>query len=252
MKILRTSRQVDSFLKTLKKRSTGGSPKIEQAVHRILDDVRKNGDAAVRKYTKKYDDLAADHVRISGDEIDRHAKKADKQVVQSLKISAKRIRAFHARQKEKSWAFSSEGALLGQIIRPIERVGVYIPGGKASYPSTALMNVIPAQVAGVRHARPPFHGTGSLPDLGTEILLAELVPVGLVDESDSARIYHRRACVACQFEVRVRGVAVHREHRLRVDELAFVRVLQPYALRRYDREPRVAGDNYRLFRRRNG
>jgi histidinol dehydrogenase len=150
MKILRTSRQVGSFLKTLKKRSTGGSARIEQTVHRILNDVRKKGDAAVLKYTKTYDALKPLQLRITADEIARHAKKADKQVVQSLKISAKRIRTFHARQKERSWAFSSEGALLGQIIRPIERVGVYIPGGKASYPSTALMNVIPAQVAGVR------------------------------------------------------------------------------------------------------
>jgi histidinol dehydrogenase len=87
---------------------------------------------------------------ISPKEIEQHAAKAERKVVKALQLSTKRIRAFHERQKEKSWSFFEGGALLGQVIRPLERVGIYIPGGKASYPSTVLMNVIPAQVAGVK------------------------------------------------------------------------------------------------------
>ena len=89
-------------------------------------------------------------MRILPKEIARHAAKAERKVVKALELSAKRIRAFHERQQEKSWSFFEGGALLGQVIRPLERVGIYIPGGKASYPSTVLMNVIPAQVAGVK------------------------------------------------------------------------------------------------------
>ena len=70
--------------------------------------------------------------------------------MKALKVSAKRIRAFHEKQKDESWFYSEEGSVVGQIIRPLERVGIYIPGGRASYPSTVLMNVIPAQVAGVK------------------------------------------------------------------------------------------------------
>ncbi|MDA8434137.1 MAG: histidinol dehydrogenase, partial [Nitrospiraceae bacterium] len=76
--------------------------------------------------------------------------RADPKAVKALELSAKRIRKFHALQREESWSVTSGGAILGQMIRPIERVGVYVPGGKAAYPSTVLMNVIPAQVAGVK------------------------------------------------------------------------------------------------------
>ena len=109
-----------------------------------------NGDGAVLKYTKAFDRLNTKRLRILPKEISKYAAMADKEVLKALKIAAKRIRAFHEKQKEKSWSFYENGALLGQVIRPIERVGVYVPGGKASYPSTVLMNVIPAQVAGVK------------------------------------------------------------------------------------------------------
>ncbi|OGW52978.1 MAG: histidinol dehydrogenase [Nitrospirae bacterium RBG_13_43_8] len=150
MRILKSKRDINAFVKLLKERASGGSPDIEQKVREILDDVRNNGDKAVLKYTKAFDSLATNSLRITPVEISRHAKKAKKDVVQALKISARRIRNFHERQKEKSWSFSEKGNLLGQVIRPLARVGVYVPGGKASYPSTVLMNVIPAQVADVK------------------------------------------------------------------------------------------------------
>jgi histidinol dehydrogenase len=150
MKILKSKKDIESFLKLLKERASGGGPEIEHKVRAILDDVKTNGDKALLKYTKAFDSLTTRSLGISPAEIKKQAKKAEKNVVDALKISARRIRAFHERQKEKSWSFSENGNLLGQIIRPLDRVGVYVPGGKASYPSSVLMNVIPAQVAGVK------------------------------------------------------------------------------------------------------
>jgi histidinol dehydrogenase len=150
MRLIKNEKEIRDFLNVLRERASGGSPEIERKVRAILDDVKKHGDRAVRKYTKTFDSLKADQLRISSNEIGRHAAKAEKRVVKALQLSATRIRAFHERQKEKSWSFFEKGALLGQVIRPLERAGIYIPGGKASYPSTVLMNVIPAQVAGVK------------------------------------------------------------------------------------------------------
>jgi histidinol dehydrogenase len=150
MRILKKHTEITAFLKTLTKRASGSSQEIEQRVRDILADVRDNGDKAVFKYTRAFDFLETSQFRVSPDQISEYAGKANSKVVKALAFSAKRIRAFHERQKEKSWSFTEEGALLGQIIRPLERVGAYIPGGKASYPSTVMMNVIPAQVAGVK------------------------------------------------------------------------------------------------------
>ncbi len=150
MRVIRNNKAMLAFLKVLKERASGGSQEIELKVKAILDDVRRNGDKAVLRYTKAFDFLKAKGLRIRPDEISRYAGRADAKVVRALKLSAKRIKAFHEIQKEESWTFSEGDATLGQLIRPIGRIGVYIPGGKASYPSTVLMNVIPAQVAGVK------------------------------------------------------------------------------------------------------
>jgi histidinol dehydrogenase len=150
MKILLSEKEMQSFLKVLRKRASGRGQEVENRVRAILDDVRKTGDSAVLRYTKAFDSLTKEDLRITPEEISRNAKRARKNVVEALKTSAKRIKAFHEMQKEESWSFSEGNDLLGQVIRPLERVGVYVPGGKASYPSTVLMNVIPAQVAGVK------------------------------------------------------------------------------------------------------
>ena len=150
MRILKTPEEIEAFFRILRDRASGVSQAIEQRVRGILDDVMRQGDRAVLKYTKAFDFTGTNRLTISPREISQQADRADEKVIKALKISSKRIKAFHERQREKSWSFSQEGAFLGQIIRPIERVGVYIPGGKASYPSSVLMNVIPAQVAGVK------------------------------------------------------------------------------------------------------
>ncbi|MEW5747003.1 MAG: histidinol dehydrogenase [Nitrospirota bacterium] len=148
MRILKNRKEIDAFLAVLGKRATGASPEVEETVKRVLTDVKRNGDRAVGRYTRMFDRHSLP-MRVTPAEIRKLSKQAERRVVQALERSAERIRDFHEKQRERSWSFRKEGALLGQLIRPIARAGVYVPGGKASYPSTVLMNVIPAQVAGV-------------------------------------------------------------------------------------------------------
>jgi histidinol dehydrogenase len=150
MRILRKKRELANFLRTLRLRGTGDNQAIENSVIGILNDVKKNGDRAVLKYTRRFDDNKAVRLRLRWSEITRFARKADAGIVKALEVSARRIRRFHDMQAERSWTFTEGDTVLGQSIRPLTRVGVYVPGGKAAYPSTVLMNVIPAQVAGVK------------------------------------------------------------------------------------------------------
>ncbi|MEW6571466.1 MAG: histidinol dehydrogenase [Nitrospirota bacterium] len=150
MRVLTKKKEVSAFLRILQRRSTALNEECEKRVKAILDDVRRNGDRAVLKYTRIYDSIRLKDFRITSREIAEHAERAERKVVRSLKVSAARIRKFHKMQKERSWFFSEGNSVMGQLIIPLERVGVYAPGGKASYPSTVLMNIIPAQVAGVR------------------------------------------------------------------------------------------------------
>ncbi|MCG2722671.1 MAG: histidinol dehydrogenase [Thermodesulfovibrionales bacterium] len=149
MKIIRTRKERGVFFSILQTRASGVNRTIEEKVRTILDDVRRHGDKALYAYTKQFDSLKTNRLRLSYQEISRAAAKAEKKIVKALSLSARRIRVFHKQQRERSWSFRRQGIELGQIIRPIERAGIYVPGGKAAYPSTVLMNVIPAQVAGV-------------------------------------------------------------------------------------------------------
>ncbi len=148
MRILKKKSEISTFLELLKKRAAGVGPGVEKAVRAILADVKKRGDVSVENYTRRFDGHVLP-LKIKPGEIRKYAAKAEKKYIRALEISAARIRSFHEKQKERSWSYKVDGEVLGQIIRPLERVGVYVPGGKASYPSTVLMNVIPAQVAGV-------------------------------------------------------------------------------------------------------
>jgi histidinol dehydrogenase len=147
MKILTKRREIEDFLSSLRKRGAGVSPQVLRNTEKIVSAVRRRGDSALKQYTKKFDGHT--RIRLSPSVIRKHAKAADSGVVRALKLAAGRIRRFHRKQVEKSWSFTEGGIRLGQIIGPLCRVGVYVPGGAASYPSTVLMNVIPAQVAGV-------------------------------------------------------------------------------------------------------
>jgi histidinol dehydrogenase len=123
-----------------------GTEDPEQAVRQI--EVRARGDAALRDYTLKIDGLKLASLEVSKAQVTSAYKKANPELISALKLAAERIRSYHQRQKDSIWsAVAGSG---GQLVRPLERVGVYVPGGTASYPSTVLMTAIPARVAGVR------------------------------------------------------------------------------------------------------
>ena len=123
----------------------------DERVREILKDVKKKGDEAVLQLTHKYDrhSLPLAQIRVTPDEIKAAYTELNGEELNALKEAAKRIRLFHERQKQNSWTYEDEGITLGQMVRPIELAGIYVPGGKASYPSSVLMNAIPAKVAGV-------------------------------------------------------------------------------------------------------
>jgi histidinol dehydrogenase len=126
---------------------------IEKRVEEIVGAVRRQGDRALLRYTRLFDKvrLSAGSLEVTRAEIARAVARVPKKDIDTLRLAARRIAAFHRRQLQKSWQYRDPlGMLLGQRISPLERVGVYVPGGKASYPSTVLMNVIPAKVAGVK------------------------------------------------------------------------------------------------------
>ena len=121
----------------------------EQTVRQIIDEVRRRGDAALIEYTEKFDGVKLTSLEVSKEKISAAYREVDAELVSALKLAAERIRSFHTRQKE-SLLCESATAGLGWLVRPLQRVGVYVPGGTASYPSTVLMTVIPARVAGVK------------------------------------------------------------------------------------------------------
>jgi histidinol dehydrogenase len=121
----------------------------EQAVTQILNDVREKGDTALREYTLKIDEVKLESLEVSREQVTAAYKSVDKALVNALKFAADRIRKFHQEQKDNIWHEVS-GNEWGQIIRPLTRVGFYVPGGTASYPSTVLATIVPAKVAGVK------------------------------------------------------------------------------------------------------
>ena len=125
---------------------------VEDVVSKILDDVEARGDDALFEYTERFDGilLNAHTIEISPDEIESASREVNADDMDILKFSAARIEKFHRRQIEESWFYSDdEGVKLGQVLRPLERVGIYAPGGLATYPSTVLMAAVPARLAGV-------------------------------------------------------------------------------------------------------
>ena len=140
------------LLGNLLNRNPGSYVQYEQTVNEIIDNVRKNGDKALFEYTLKFDKCEMDgsKVLVTRKEIEEAYTKLSSDFVEVMKKSAENIRVFHEKQKRNSWIETKEdGSILGQRILPIEISGVYVPGGKAAYPSSVLMNVFPAKVAGV-------------------------------------------------------------------------------------------------------
>lgn len=140
------------ILENLLKRSPNSYGKFEASVAAILADVKEKGDEAVFDYTKRFDgaDINAGNIVVTKEEIDEAYSLVDKQLVEVIIKALVNIREYHAKQKQYSWFDSTpNGTILGQKVTPLNRVGVYVPGGKAAYPSSVLMNIIPAKVAGV-------------------------------------------------------------------------------------------------------
>jgi histidinol dehydrogenase len=141
------------FLNSLARRGESGFAKKEGTVRRILGAVKKDGDAALFRLTREFDGWrpSSRSIRVSPGEIRKAVKLLKEEERDTLEFAAERIEKFHLLQVQKSWSFADEdGTILGQIVHPLERVGIYVPGGKAAYPSSVLMNAIPARVAGVR------------------------------------------------------------------------------------------------------
>ena len=142
---------------------------ISQRVKEIVARVRQEGDKALFEYTARFDhaDIHAANVLVSREEIDRAYTQVDTAWLEAMREAARRITAFHEKQKQNTWVDFQPGMALGQKITPLRRVGVYVPGGTAAYPSSVLMNVLPAKVAGVKEiimvTPPGRNGTVSYP-----------------------------------------------------------------------------------------
>ncbi|MBE5822729.1 MAG: histidinol dehydrogenase [Butyrivibrio sp.] len=140
------------LLGNLLNRNPGSYTEYENTVNEIINDIRNNGDKALFEYTAKFDKctLDASCIKITDDEIKEAYAALDPEFIEVMKKSAENIKVFHEKQKRNTWIDTREdGSILGQRILPIEISGVYVPGGKAAYPSSVLMNVVPAKVAGV-------------------------------------------------------------------------------------------------------
>jgi histidinol dehydrogenase len=158
-----TDETKNNILENLLKRSPNSYGKFEAAVGEILSNVRANKDAALFKYTKDFDkaDINASNIVVTKEEIEEAYTKVDPKLVNVIRKALKNIKEYHEKQKQYSWFDSKpDGTILGQKVTALSRVGVYVPGGKAAYPSSVLMNVIPAKVAGVEQiimCTPPDH-----------------------------------------------------------------------------------------------
>lgn len=153
MRIIKLNEQSKNELKkVLASRSTGKMTDLEKTVDDIITNVKENGDKALFEYSAKFDkfDLTKDNIRVTDKEMEEALNSLPAEYVEVLKKSAQNIKKFHEKQKRISW-FDTEdtGIFLGQRFTPIEICGVYVPGGKAAYPSSVLMNIVPAKVAGV-------------------------------------------------------------------------------------------------------
>ena len=153
MRIVNLSKESKkSLLNDLLKRSPNNYGQYEAIVSEIIEKVKVNGDAAIFAYTQQFDkcDLTAENIRVTDAEIEEAVNEIDPKLYTVMKKAASNIRAYHEKQVRNSWFDAKpDGTILGQKITPIAKAGVYVPGGKAAYPSSVLMNVIPAKVAGV-------------------------------------------------------------------------------------------------------
>lgn len=148
-----TDETKENILENLLKRSPNNYGQFADAVNEILDNVKKNGDRALFEYTQKFDkaQINENNILVTKEEIDEAYEQMDDELLGVIRRAIANIKKYHEKQKRNSWIdCDEEGIILGQKVTPLESVGVYVPGGKAAYPSSVIMNVIPAKVAGVK------------------------------------------------------------------------------------------------------
>ncbi|CAM3480055.1 histidinol dehydrogenase [Aeromicrobium ponti] len=162
MKILKLNDQV-----SIKRSVDNGTEEQRAIVKGVIETVRQNGDQALIEYTEKFDGISLDDFAVTQAEIEEAYGQVDEEILEIIKEAADNIKSFHEKQLRPSWMTTEEnGTVLGQKITPLDSVGLYVPGGTAAYPSSVLMNVIPAKVAGVKRiviTSPPDKKTGKLP-----------------------------------------------------------------------------------------
>lgn len=173
-----------NLLRDLRKRSGETDKKVTASVTEILEDVRTNGDAAVQEYTRKFDGRCPEQLEVTKAQMEEAVANADPRFVQALQHAMENIREFHSRQKQQSFIDAkANGVIMGQRIRGLKRVGLYVPGGTAAYPSSVLMNAIPAKIAGVEEVimvTPPLKDGTANPDILVAAALAGVDRIFLI------------------------------------------------------------------------
>ncbi len=156
--------ELNPKIREANRKTFGKDMSAAELVRKIVADIRKEGDAALLRYTKLIDrvDLKPEELVVTDEEFEAAEHGADPAVVESLRLAAKNVRRYHEEQKPNSWiTYREKGSILGQSLIPLDRVGIYVPGGTAAYPSSVIMNAVPAAVAGVNEiimAVPPKNG----------------------------------------------------------------------------------------------
>ncbi|MCM3704384.1 MULTISPECIES: histidinol dehydrogenase [Cytobacillus] len=162
MKILKVDDQI-----SIKRSVDNGTEEQRAIVRDIIETVRQNGDLALKEYTETFDGISLEDFAVTQAEIEEACSQVDEEILEIIREAAENVRSFHEKQLHPSWMTTEEnGTVLGQKITPLDSVGLYVPGGTAAYPSSVLMNVIPAKVAGVKRivvTSPPDKKTGKLP-----------------------------------------------------------------------------------------
>ena len=170
IEIIRTDGKAERLiLENIRRRGEAAGKDIAAAVERILADVRENGDAAVLEYGERFDGVRPARYELTRDDIERGAADCPKELYDALSRAARNIRAYHLRQLRESFIDTRpDGSFVGQRVRGLSRVGLYVPGGTAAYPSSVLMNAVPAKLAGVKElviATPPMKNGRANPDI---------------------------------------------------------------------------------------
>ena len=162
---------LNSIISNLNSRKEGINKEVNESVEKILEDVKNRGDKALIEYAEKFDGFAINNMEdilVKKEEIEQGAKAVGENFIRILERTKSQITEFHKNQIDKSWSLYKEnGVIMGQMVRPLKRVAVYVPGGTAAYPSTVLMNVIPAKLAGVKEIImiTPVKNDGKVPDV---------------------------------------------------------------------------------------